>query len=311
MVRLEWTSRPTILVEGRDDKHALQQLLHQRWNIGYLQQLPVEIEVSETIQDPELVGLGSREKVETVARFVQEKHGTQSTLTAFEDREFRHFATSPVDDQFAKHFVEGIRFWTRGHSLENYVFERGILEEYIASNCFDERRAEMLDGFGKSFESLILHAATLTALSCELGDFRTVTSVINRDSFYVRDGVVGLNYEYLLRHLELRPEYKHHWGRLAEILERSRSAVDNSSISHLRWYCHGHLGLKVILIALEALAKNILSTKSSQDVFLRTAIDVKFLQLVDIWARDSFDRNYVFPEAIVSHVKNRIEPLVS
>jgi hypothetical protein len=121
--------RATLLVEGREDKEVFARTLHEFCHSRSVLGDNLLIDVADII-DPPPSCVGNRQIVEEV-------HHTALRLgvdlTSFVDREFREFDLEPawVDKLLDPPEIAPGLFWSRGHSMENYLLADAYVIQFI------------------------------------------------------------------------------------------------------------------------------------------------------------------------------------
>ena len=120
-----------ILLEGAQDK-AFFDILCQAVGIIPLRlnahSSPLAITTAESIKSDTIV-VGNRDKVEEICELIKGQ-SFQFRFAGFVDREFRDFkiAESIRDEVHAQRCI-GRLIWSRGHSIENYMFDFDVIKE--------------------------------------------------------------------------------------------------------------------------------------------------------------------------------------
>ena len=120
---VKMSSKKRILVEGRDDRAHIKNLLNVT-----LKDHKVRVDTAENIEgDCAKTAKNNRAKIEKVHGIT--KQSTKlNNLHFLCDREFFKFeVTSQINDLMTEHEVDGNLYWTIVHSLENYF----IMEEIV------------------------------------------------------------------------------------------------------------------------------------------------------------------------------------
>ena len=129
-IYLNTTDTRHLLVEGPSDKMLFKLLLDEvlRHTSQQFSRDDIDIDSAEDfIQFDE--PLGNRAKVEAICQDVN-LASYADKLVGFVDREFRDFERDPeLQDTLGAHKVSGRLVWSRGHSIENYLFDFGTLRE--------------------------------------------------------------------------------------------------------------------------------------------------------------------------------------
>lgn len=119
----------TLLVEGPTDRKILSRLLNSLIEAGVVAPDSVVIDTTELI-DRSGFSMGVRE-------FVEHVHANSTAgvdqFFAVVDREFRGFDfVPPPTDLINTHYLASPNcMWTRGHSIENYMFSPDAIIEYL------------------------------------------------------------------------------------------------------------------------------------------------------------------------------------
>jgi hypothetical protein len=118
-------SNRTLLVEGRNDKATVKRLFLELLNNSQIKEDDLLIDTAEDLLD---ASGGNRGRVEAMHARV----GGSSKFASLVDREFRDFDMKGVRDLNPAHREVPINlFWTRGHSIENYLSD---IDVFVASS---------------------------------------------------------------------------------------------------------------------------------------------------------------------------------
>ena len=166
------STHPYILLEGSDDKSFFDILLDMaRGSPGYqdVSLGTVAIETAERVKSDGL-GEGNRQKVEKVAGLVA---GTsfQERFVGFVDREFRKFRKGNMiaDSLRAQRRVDRL-VWSRGHSIENYLFDFQVFRVPLRDSSVDAETAETaLVWLEQNFKEILGVACALGFAGIEMG----------------------------------------------------------------------------------------------------------------------------------------------
>jgi len=170
---VKMSAKKRILVEGRDDKSHINNLLDV-----LLSDHRVKIDTAENIKgDCSETAKNNRAKIEKIHGFTKTSK-SHDNLFYLCDREFTKFEIGEkIIDLMAGHESDGNLNWTIGHSLENYFITDDIVCKAYRFLCGSEykNRAEYL--YKKIFPSAlrIIAAITLTAKKMEKCTYPTGT----------------------------------------------------------------------------------------------------------------------------------------
>jgi hypothetical protein len=251
-------SKRTLLVEGPDDKGVIARLIIELRNNKVM---AADNVVVDTAQDlPDAPG-GNRERVEAMHANV----GGSSKFAALVDREFRNFDLQNGLDGAPHHVVvpENL-FWTRGHSIENYLAD---MDDVIA--CLEQHYPEHLPQrysqiIATAFPSILHSAASITLALEPINAAAQPSDRLNRVSSIKRlepwrvlsDGSVaidtGLFESILIDRGFTRASANAFSQRRAAFL----SILQRRDLGISRWICHGHLMDSHLWSALGALLQH-------------------------------------------------------
>ena len=163
-----------LLVEGETDRFIFKYMLDEVKNYNSYKgcMRPVEIDVAESfIKEDELLiesekksghHLGNREKVERVCKEI-EKEDYGDRMIGFVDREYREFDLEDnIIDKLDEHNISGRIVWSRGHSIENYLFDTRIMRDVIKSLLDSSSFDKSLQAFDQCSDSIIITACAIS-----------------------------------------------------------------------------------------------------------------------------------------------------
>jgi len=258
----EMSNLPVLLVEGKDDsiffqliKDELVQNLTKDESYSLESLLSIEIDTPEIVKSPEGCALGNREKVEYICKIADE-FDFKGSLLGFVDREFRESSLDGyIHDRLGTHNKIGRVIWSRGHSVENYLFDfrtlRDGLVDFGVNQKYPIQAAIQL--FELNFDkivgivcsvSLAANKNNLIGLVESSSDPLVFKFVDNEIKFSLDDWNTSLSAKKKLD--EVRR------NSLIESFSSYLGITSNSDIQTLRWLCHGHIGMSFIWSAFEA-----------------------------------------------------------
>lgn len=260
-----------LLVEGDDDRKIFRLLISKvsdgkddpkkfRQSIAidvaeYLIKIERPISEENHLTDK----IGEREKVEIACRIIGKgKYANQ--LIGFVDREFREFQLGhSLKDLINDHRIENRLVWSRGHSIENYFFDRLMMKDLLRTQLDQDWFQDALDYIDKFFDSAILYAC---AISLAVRD----TSIEERIEKFTQKVDCSIDHKlFILNSSELELRYNEWEERLQErlkfspqvtmkIVRRTKDWTNRlrqvDSDIH-RWLCRGHTGFKLICALLD------------------------------------------------------------
>lgn len=243
---LRMSRRKHLLVEGVDDRRFFIFIIDELSTNGFVEMPKFDIDTAEGLIEFEEEGLGNREKVENIYRSIKGKSFEQN-LVGFVDREFREFELNPtLIDKIQYHKVEDQLIWSRGHSIENYLFDYLILRTPLRDLGTTIQFENALEEFSKIFESVIRFACSVSLTGLELEQLSTLRGSINHNIFDLKQSEIGINFNEWMRILIKMGQKQ---AFIEEAFKKFRfweSIVDNADFDTVRWLCHGHIGFRSI-----------------------------------------------------------------
>ena len=272
----EISHRKRLIVEGPTDKNVFKTLLCQFDE--YENELSTQNKINEDNIDIDCVEdlpqndfnlngctinqNGNRGKVEYLHETLQNspKH---NNLVFFADREFREFNLDKIQDYLNGHKVKGSLVWSRGHSIENYLFDFNILRQSLRGLTKDQLYDKNIQNYEKLFYNTIRFA---TAISLALKDCEKIQALedkFNWDLIDVDDSEVILNVEECKIRLKNQQGSAKNRISLEDVetviasfqnwyIKLKKNAIE---INTIRWICHGHIGAKIIIEVYRACIK--------------------------------------------------------
>ena len=183
------SSKKRILVEGRDDKSHIKNLLDKKID-GHR----IKVDTAENIKgDCKITAKNNRAKLEKIHDVcsTSEEHKNLYFLC---DREFMDFNVSDkVEDLMPDHKTNGNLSWTIGHSFENYFIEQNLVSDafrYLTSSEFKNDAAGLFEKYLPSTLKLIA-ISSLAAKEIEKSSYPL--GVISWDDFEFDDENIFLD----------------------------------------------------------------------------------------------------------------------
>ena len=299
--RVRMSRHPHILLEGTRDKRffdvlhfAMEDLEDNcRDNKG---QLRIITTTAESIK-ADNPGEGNRQKVENVCQIVA-GYPCRERFVGFVDREFRRFRFGDIlEDCLQSQHRIGRLVWSRGHSIENYLFDFAIVKNPLRV-CTPEPEVarSALDILRNNFVELINVACSLGLVGRELGQLDLVRRSVRWEFIEVLDEMLRWDIVKWRRQLEDDPRLDSETvDHMLSEFKRWLDIVRSSSPVDVRWACDGHMGYRLIW---EAYASIVIYVCSTLDDFegpptrhgraiLGVNDAIKFNQLVESWHADN------------------------
>ena len=236
---LRMSDENRLLVEGKRDKQFFKLLLDEFCTQD------ITIDNADILIDFDRP-VGNREKVELICQSVKDK-SYSDRLVGFVDREFRKFELGEtIEDKLSTHKIENRLVWSRGHSIENYLFDFSILRHPLrdlsATDCFDEALAL----FEKIIESTVRKACAASLAAKELEKLKLIATSFNWKLLEVLNSQVILSLELWKQELTKK---NLPLGETEKIINRYQywsQKIETVDFNLAKWLCHGHIGISFI-----------------------------------------------------------------
>lgn len=256
---LEMGGEKHLLVEGTSDKQALEKLFTYLTYFSH----KITIHLAENLDVSSQ--RGNRGKVEYTckAAYTDSNLKSQSIILAgFIDREFEKFDLNELRDLLEGHYVEENLVWSRGHSIENYLFNPLLFKELFCL-IFDVKWAheiiqkseiaQVLQEFEVLFQEILSFACAIGLAAYELRLLNLVEENIVRQEnislgiLEIKDRKLSIDFDKWKNQLIQRGIANSELVYLPQkyIYYRNKlMSVDSMTVKRL---CHGHLGFDLIL----------------------------------------------------------------
>lgn len=239
--------RHHLLVEGKDDKRSFRVLFDEIFRSNS----PVDVQSAHDF--PNKNGLGNREFVEAIADGISDREYA-NRFAAFVDREFRGFSVgNTITDEIRGHFVDRRLVWSRGHSIENYLFDFRTMIQTLRAFCTSEHYQGALDSLEDVFDDTVRVASAITLASVTLQQSGVTSALdilknaVDSQCLSVIGKRVIVNYTVLEELLRTRMKLDTTRAAQAiESLQKWQRVVEDLPFEDARWFCHGHIGLAII-----------------------------------------------------------------
>lgn len=258
-IKLRISHSKHVLVEGSSDKKLFILMRDEMKLSPELYRLAdqVNIDTAEQLMQDENGGVANSDKVRELCKSLENNDKIKGKFVGFVDRELYEFEweeTKSIEDRAKKHIRHQYLVWSRGHSVENYLFDFQVLYNPLRDFLGIEYFSEVLSLFRENFEITLRIASALGLAAVKLGLLSKV-----RDTLYKRDLFVTINsnitfniegWEMILsqRKQDFSPQdvnsLLQHYNSYYEV-------VNNSSFAAVRWICDGHIGLNMLWLLLQ------------------------------------------------------------
>jgi hypothetical protein len=299
--RIRTTRRRVLLVEGASDKTILRRLVYEATSTGG-GQLPadgVEIDTAESLIAPALKGMSNRDKVERVSEDMLDPDAIER-FVGFSDREFRDFDDSSLSDLLAAHHVHGRLVWSRGHSIENYLFDLVTFSNAVKAVSFTDSYPEAIEIFGQIFGGVLRVAAAASLAGRDHEVQGLVAGSLKSDVIIVDTGTVSINIASWTTELERRTGGNRDLAQsIVEAYSTWIGLLTDADPNFVRWICHGHTGFNAIWVAYSQCILVASRDPAEANRVLRVSDDVRLAVMADEWASRTFVDQIEYPREIL------------
>lgn len=237
-------SHKTILVEGPTDKSVISSFFLQRnYETGDSDRFVVD-DISIISNDPELAGLGNRERVLAVAGRLK----TNSKLGYLVDREWDEINFQNLNELSPVPTTSNT-FITQGHSIENYWFQSSAAISFLQQAFPASINADFLRDVEQHFPKIILFAAAFSIAAKQGEVIQRTDDLLTYSDIIVDANSLMLNPEFNLKLQERRSNFD-----IVSAFNEQAAILNSESHEKLRWVCHGHLGEQAIRACIASLA---------------------------------------------------------
>lgn len=289
-----------ILVEGKDDKYLIQRLCQDFLaKNGKCTTDTILVDSAENLtKEDELAPfLNNRQKVEYIANSVIGKPYADSFI-GFVDRELDKFkwdydCNSELQDTHKSHDVIQRLVLSRGHSIENYIFDLSILCEVLEVISTTNYANPAIKLFRETFYSTL-------RVACSVGLAATKSQVLTK-----ANSTIG----YSLLEIVSPPEVVFKFDEWVRILVdrgisieqeqslRSNYTIYNEQVSRasiflIRWICHGHIGYNFLKALYERCLLNVcpsIRAKEELTGISWVAKEKLFYSFINCWIKKSLE----------------------
>ena len=236
---------------------------------------------------------GNRDKVEKVCQLV-EKQPFSSKFVGFVDREFRNFAVrDEIEDSLGAQNLLNRLVWSRGHSIENYLFNFETVRRPLRICTPDPMVSQRaMDILRENFRELINVACALGLAAREVGEMEFVRSTVT----WPMVTISGSKFQWDTDKWRLKLQQHSKFDAqvvdsVVQNFETFLTIAQSSNEANVRWACDGHLGYRLIWQGYASIVNHVcLSNEDTKPMAptQRSAVlgvkdDIKFNHLVDSW----------------------------
>lgn len=165
IAKIKMSAKKRVLVEGRDDKAHIKNLLDV-----IVKGHKVRIDTAENIKgDCKKTVKNNRAKIDKIHGHCKDSDD-YNNLYYLCDREYHKFKIDlQISDLMSDHESEGNLSWTLGHSIENYFFTNEILCDAYRFICGSEFKSDAISVFDASLNNALKIIAAITLSARDMG----------------------------------------------------------------------------------------------------------------------------------------------
>ncbi len=259
----EISNRKRLIVEGKTDKRffkvLLDEFLRTSNNYSKIDIEDIDIDDIETFltNNNDLKSyisgaVRNRKKIEYVHENVKNSP-RYDNLIFFLDREFDNFIisyTQEIKDEINEHKVDGALILSRGHSIENYLFEFNIIRQPLIAFSETELFSNAIRIFEKNFDLIICLASAVSIALKECEKIQALETIIDWELIDVKPSNISLRIDdWKKRICERKQLAIYQAEEIIITYEKWYAKIKNENVdvSILRWLCHGHIGIHIIV----------------------------------------------------------------
>lgn len=245
-----------VLVEGKSEKVAFENL---RFELE-IDKKDFQIDSAEDLINFEddcghFMGLGNRRKIEEICLSVYE-HNSRikeediyiDRFVGFVDREFDKFRIGEtIYDDMHDHQIKRRLVFSRGHSIENYLFDIRILFEALRE-FGPEYFQEAINLYQEIWPNSLKLACAVSVASYQMGRYKLIRNSIKWELLNINSPIVSIDQDSWKRNLcDINHLERARAEEFFEHLNVWISRVENIDLEIMRWVCHGHIGFSLLM----------------------------------------------------------------
>jgi len=237
-----------ILVEGKDDKYLIEKLCRD-FLAKNNQHTTILVDSAENLVkgDESIEFANNRDKVKFIADSVNGKSYANGFI-GFVDRELDKFAwdyecISELQDIINSHDIIERLVLSRGHSIENYIFDLSILCKVLEILTTTTNANQCIDLFKETFQATLRIACAVGLAATKAKVLSKVNSTIDYKMLEISSPTeVDFKFDDWVKKLVARKISTTQEQNLRSHYNIYNQQVARTSISLVRWICHGHIG---------------------------------------------------------------------
>jgi len=296
---VKMSSKKRILVEGKDDKSHIKNLLNVTAK-GH----KVKVDTAENLKgDCARTAKNNRAKIEKIHEITKQSSNHEN-LHFLCDREFLKFeVTDHIDDLMAESEVDGNLNWTIGHSLENYFIKEDLVCRAYRFLCGSEYKNDAENLYKKVFTSALKLIATVTLAAKAIEKCSFPAGTINWTNFNIDSEKVVFNIEEwkASNNNQVAENFYNEYIKYLPIVDKSDALICSR-------ICRGHTAMVLLQRTFAACLNEV---AKSDDAALSNKLASGFSKikesalasaLCESWLQGVDDGSAIYPERLINSV---------
>lgn len=300
---VQMSRKKHLLVEGTDDERFFDILLDEMCSDPN-QRKTIIIDTAESLVAFHRT-MGNRAKIEHVCSEVSSTPYA-NRFVGFVDREYRDFDLGyRLADNLGKHKLLGRLVWSRGHSIENYLFDFAILRVPFQELFVGRHYKQALGMFQALFQDALRLACALGLTGHEYANLGLIQGSVVWQVLQLSTSVLELDVKAWQATLEASGLDRKEVRRITDIFRRQYAATQEADVETARWLCHGHIGWTVLWAAYCRCAIEACKSAGIDDPdthlrkCLRTDKSIRLNACVNSWVDGASHRQCPYPTEVL------------
>ncbi len=306
---LQNSNKKHILVEGKNDKYLIERLwgdFANKFGTSEIKDLVV-VDSAESFIKADSRSGSNKEKVIEICQSVNNK-SYANRFVGFVDRDLDKFdwdseKTETIKDNLQGHEIEGRMVRSRGHSIENYLFETACFCESLELISTITYAGKAIKLFESVFESAIYSACIIGLAAAKSNLLKKIQLTISWELIELgRQKVIFLLEDWLQKLANERNLSPEEIQYLSANYEVYSNYVSKTSFSVIRWLCHGHTGYDFLRETYIKCAREVCPPDRNYNKEISNVNWIKkdrmFEQLTNFWVKTALDKSGEYPREV-------------
>jgi len=266
------SSKKHILVEGSNDKKIIDRLWHDfADHTSQTEKLDeIIIDTAQNLIDFSSAIGSNRVKVETICTMIASKNYA-TRFVGFVDREWSHWSGAGIidlPDYSPLHLIDslGRLIYSRGHSIENYLFEFETWSQPLGLLSISPIANQALNQFKVVFHEALGQACVISLALADAQLLQRASDTINEELITLSANTLEFDFDkWTQKLIQERKIDLEQIKTLKTYYLNYNNLANKSSPEILRWLCHGHIGFDFLWATFLKCLKNFSRTSSQND----------------------------------------------